>query len=141
MVDANGKTLRSKAPKNPSKPISSKQACNGNCQACNKTCSGEDLAIDCTKCLSRFHLTCSDVSKKFYDVFENNKMQQVGLHRTICHQRLSRQNYLCCSRKSWNVIISPTLPFLNCEFFLKSSKKPNQTKFFKTSLQWQLPSL
>ena len=79
MVDTNGKTLRSKALKNPSKPSSSKQACNGNCQACEKTCSGEDLVIDCTKCLSRFHLTCSDVSKKIYDILENNKMQQVGI--------------------------------------------------------------
>ena len=80
MVDTNtnGKTLQSKAWKNSSEPSSSKQAGNCNCQACNKTCSGEDLAIVCIKFLSRFYFTCSDVSRKIYDIFENNKMQQVG---------------------------------------------------------------
>ena len=79
MVDTNGKTLRSKALKNPTKPSSSKQACNGNCQVCKKTCSSEDLAIDCNKCLSWFHLTCSDMSKKAYDILENNNFKQMGI--------------------------------------------------------------
>ena len=78
MVDQqkSGKTLRSTVKKNPENPTSSKQDCN--CQSCNKICSGEDLVIECSKCLSCFHLTCSDVSKKIYDMFDKNQMKQLG---------------------------------------------------------------
>ena len=36
---------------------------------------------------------------------------------TSCYQTLSCQNHLCCSSRSWSVLILTTLPFLNCEFF------------------------
>ena len=51
----NGKTLRISVQQNSNKPISLKQACNGNCQSCNITCSIKDPAIECIKCHSRLH--------------------------------------------------------------------------------------
>ena len=49
-----GKTLRSAIQKNCDKPTSSKQACNGNCQSCNKICSYEDPVVEGTCCICWF---------------------------------------------------------------------------------------
>ena len=45
-------------------PTWSTQACNGDCQSCNKVCSCKYLAIKSINCLCWFYLACDDERKK-----------------------------------------------------------------------------